>query len=99
MYNGLERSVPLSLGYKPRLIDPVDKFDNTSVLAIVFYLFLHKLYFYLKKVVICDTGLCEDRDYEVVVQFEASPEPDEVGNVVVNSTILVVFHWVSALIV
>ena len=79
MYNGLERSVPLSLGYKPRLIDPVDKFDNTSVLAIVFYLFLHKLYFYLKKVVSCDTGLCEDRDYEVVVQFEASPEPDEVG--------------------
>jgi len=59
VYNGLERSVPLSLGYKPRLIDPVDKFDNTSM-------------------VICDTGLCEDRDYEVVVQFEASPEPDEV---------------------
>ena len=49
--------------------------------------------------VICDTGLCEDRDYEVVVQFEASPEPDEVGSVVVNSTIFVVFHWVSALIV
>ena len=31
VYNGLERSVPLSLGYKARLIDPVDKFDNTSV--------------------------------------------------------------------
>ena len=38
VYNGLERSVPLSLGYKPRLIDPVDKFDNTSVLADCFYL-------------------------------------------------------------
>jgi len=59
VYNGLERSVPLSLGYKARLIDPVDKFDNTSV-------------------VICDTGLCEGRDYELLVQFEASPEPDEV---------------------
>ena len=23
--------MPLSLGYKARLIDPVDKFDNTSV--------------------------------------------------------------------
>ena len=84
MYNGLERSVPLSLGYKPRLIDPVDKFDNTSVLADNFDFFPHKLYFSSKKVVICDTGLCEDRDYEVVVQFEASPEPDEVGSVVVN---------------
>ena len=31
------------------------------------------------KVVICDTGLCEDGDYELLVQFEASPEPDEVG--------------------
>ena len=85
MYNGLERSVPLSLGYKPRLIDPVDKFDNTSVLADnSYFFFLHKSHFSLKKVVICDTGLCEDRDYEVVVQFEASPEPDEVGRVVVN---------------
>ena len=81
MYNGLERSVPLSLGYKPRLIDPVDKFDNTSVLADCVYFFPHNLYFYLKKVVICDTGLCEDRDYEVVVQFEASPEPDEVATI------------------
>lgn len=28
---------------------------------------------------ICDTGLCEGRDYEVVLQFEASPEPGEVS--------------------
>ena len=28
---------------------------------------------------ICDTGLCEGGDYELLVQFEASPEPDEVG--------------------
>ena len=32
------------------------------------------------QVVICDTGLCEGRDYELLVQFEASPEPDEVGS-------------------
>ena len=31
VYNGLERSVPLSLGYTARLIEPVDQFDNTSV--------------------------------------------------------------------
>ena len=30
--------------------------------------------------VICDTGLCEGGDYELLVQFEASPEPDEVGS-------------------
>ena len=29
--------------------------------------------------VICDTGLCEGEDYELLVQFEASPEPEEVG--------------------
>jgi len=32
-------------------------------------------------VTICDTGLCEGRDYEVVLQFEASPEPFRPGGV------------------
>ena len=73
--------MPLSLGYKARLIDPVDKFDNTSVRNTYFSRFF--AYFYTfptyYKVVICDTGLCEGGDYELLVQFEASPEPDEVG--------------------
>ena len=28
---------------------------------------------------LCDTGLCEGRDYEVVLQLEASPEPQQVS--------------------
>ena len=94
VYNGLERSVPLSLGYTARLIEPVDQFDNTSVKKPHFlYAFLQFFTFIImikrfftfatypafSKVVICDTGLCEGRDFEIVVQFEASPEPDEVG--------------------
>ena len=79
--------MPLSLGYKARLIDPVDKFDNTSVrktflAPLCTYILLHisvLTYSVFSKVVICDTGLCEGEDYELLVQFEASPEPDEVG--------------------